>query len=332
MDKRTTHIAYLVVCWNNRKIIDECLQSIMDQVGVKVTVHVIDNASADGSAEYIEKSYPDVKLIKSDKNNGFAKGNNILIKEALVDENVDYVALINSDAVIDKDWSIELMKGLEGKHRVACAQGTTLDHYNHQVIDSQHIYVGDNFQSVQYGYTELYDENYVYVRQVFGVNAAAAIYSRSFIEEQRDTVLFDEKFYMYLEDVDVAFRSIMAGWKNYYVPTAKAHHMGSVSSKKRSNGYNIQMTFRNQAALLFKNMPAKVFFANLPKALRFELHFYRHLKRTEGSGITKKAMAGRFIGLVRLPLYLGDRWRFSKKRKIDNATLERVMKNNGIFG
>lgn len=331
MSSKDKKVAYIVVCWNNRKIIDECLKSLKRQTYKPTDIYVIDNASSDGSADYIAKHHPEVKLIRSSVNTAFAKGNNIVIKEALKDETVAYIALINSDAVIDKEWTAEIVKYIHDKPRVAGVQGITLDYYDHKTVDAEHIFVASNFQSTQHGYGETYKEAYAHPRKVFGVNAAAAIYTRKFIEEQPQQKLFDEKFYMYLEDVDVSFRAIMSGWSNYYIPSARAYHMGSVSAKKRSNGYNLEMTFRNQAALLFKNIPLSVFLANLPEAWRMEKHFYLHLYRNFGPVTMMRIIRARIVGILRLPLYIGDRLRLAKKRKINNATLNRAMRNRGIF-
>lgn len=324
------NIAYLVVCWNNREIIDECIKSIQKQEGVHASIYVIDNNSSDSSAEYIGQKYPKVKLIASKSNNGFARGNNILIKEALKDEATEYVALINSDAVIASDWSIQIVEYINSKAKVACAQGVTLDYYDHGTIDAEHIYVARNLQSIQYGYGDRFKASYAYPRRVFGVNAAAAIYTRDFIENQPESNLFDERFYMYLEDVDVSFRALVTGWDSYYIPAAKAYHMGSVSSKKRSSGYNIEMTTRNQAALMFKNMSTAVFIRLLPDALRFEKHFYMSLKRQYGSKVAWRTLRARFVGIMRLPLYIASRYRIRKHAALDNESLVRIMRQSGI--
>ena len=324
-------VAFIIVCWNNIDIVKQCLNSVQSQSYCEKIIYVIDNNSSDGSVDYIVKNFPDVILIKSSKNNGFAKGNNILIKEAIKDESIGYFALINSDAVLDKNWTSEIVNYITDRPRTAAAQGLTLDYFNHDIIDAKYVYVGDNFQSVQSGYRQKVNNLEIAPKKVFAVNAAAAIYTRAFIVDQKHQTLFDEKFYMYLEDVDVCFRAIVTGWYNYAIPSARAYHMGSVSSKKRANGYNIKMTFRNQAALLYKNMPFTVFMKLLPSALKFEVRFYKHLRKNEGEAIRRLAVKGRIIGLIRVPLYALDRRRIMSKRKISNRRLEEVMRAKGEY-
>jgi GT2 family glycosyltransferase len=323
-------IAFLVVTWNNRKIIDECLTALQEQTYRNFDIYVIDNASEDDTAKHISSRYPEIKLTASKQNHGFAKGNNMLIRQAFKDAEVGYVALVNSDAVLDQEWASELISYVSDKRNVAAAQGVTLDYFNHRTIDAEHIYMRPNFQSVQYGYGERFLSSYAYPRRVFGVNAAAALYSRAFIEAQPFSNLFDEKFFMYLEDVDVSFRALVMGWDNYYVPTARAYHMGSVSSKKRSSTFNIQMTLRNQPALIFKNMPILTFFRFLYGALKFEKNFYKAMEEFHGKEAAGQAKRNRLKGIIRTPLYMLDRLRIMRKRNISHADLERIMLNDGI--
>lgn len=328
--KTSPKVAFLVVTWNNRDIIDECLDALKKQSYHNTATYLIDNASKDDTAAHVAEKYPDVDLIASRFNNGFAKGNNILIREALKDKDVEFVALVNSDAMLDKDWTSELVKHVSGKSNVAAAQGLTLDYYDHNIIDADHIYLRPNFQSVQHGYRERVNASNLYPRRVFGVNAAAALYSRAFIEAQPQKNFFDEKFFMYLEDVDVSFRALLLGWDNFFVPSAKAYHMGSASSKKRSSTFNIEMTIRNQSALLFKNMPTRTFFSYLVRALKFEKHFYTYMNQTFGKDAARAVLRSRIVGILRLPLYIRDRYRTQRRRKLSPKQLERIMTNEGI--
>ena len=92
------------------------------------------------------------------------------------------------------------------------------------------------------------------------------------------------------------------------------------------------MTFRNNAALLFKNMPLKVFLIHLPEAAKMELQYYRHMYKRFGFVAMLRVVRARLVGILRLPLYISDRRRITKQRKISNTTLDRVMRRKGIFG
>jgi GT2 family glycosyltransferase len=291
----------------------------------------LDNASSDNSVRVIQKNHPDISLTRATTNYGFAKGNNLLINECLKDKSVKYVALINSDLTLDPKWTENIVRFAESRSNVACLQGETLDYFNHSLIDSQHIFINEYFRSVQYGHGERKTSS-DYSRKVFGVNAAAAMYTREFIESQLKERLFDEKFFMYLEDVDVALRSVVMGWDNYYVAGATAYHMGSVSAKKRSSTFSLYMIFRNQPALLFKSLPLGVFLRHLPLVLRVERGIYKQLYKVEGEKAAREARRGRLVGLLRLPLYFADRAFIRRYTKISNSDLEYTLNHKGFFG
>ena len=93
--------------------------------------------------------------------------------------------------------------------------------------------------------------------RVFGVNAAACLFTREFIEAQPFDELFDESMFMYLEDVDVATRATVMGWTSYFVPDAIAYHLGSASTGEGTgkSRYAFYMTYRNNFGMLVKNLP-----------------------------------------------------------------------------
>lgn len=322
-------VAYILVCWNNQTLIDECMESIKNQLYPQKEIYFIDNNSSDGSADYVEKHYPQVKLIKSNKNNGFAKGNNILITEALKDPDVDYFALVNTDARLNPDWTSELVNVAKNNPKTATLQGLTLDYFDHAIVDSHHIYVAKNLQATQYGYKQRADQNDYYTREVQGVNAAAAIVTRAFIEAQPENNLFDESFFMYLEDVDVALRAEVMGWKNYFVSTARAYHMGSASSNKRSSSFSLYYTARNQPVMLVKNMPLKVLLKASKYFLKNEYQMLRYLNNSYPPQFVHAYIRGRLIGYPRALLYFSKRRKLSKKRVINSDFLWSIMQNKG---
>jgi len=324
-------VAYVVVCWNNKALLKECLDAIEGQTYKHASIYLIDNNSTDGSADFVEKNYPRVNLIRSDANNGFAKGNNIVIKEVMKDKDVQYVALINSDAILDKDWTTHIVQTALQKPRAAALQGITIDYYNRNLVDSHHIYMANNFQSTQYGYKELYDEKSYFTRKVMGVNAAAAIYSMAFIKSQPFNDFFDEDFFMYLEDVDVSLRALMTGWDNYFVAGAKAYHMGSASSNKRSSDFSLYYTARNQFGLLIKNIPFRVLMHNFSTFIKFEIHFILHLKKNYSNHTARVYIRGRVVGILRAPIYIVKRKKIVGSRKLSSEYLNEVISKKGFI-
>jgi hypothetical protein len=325
----TKRVAYIIVCWNNKDILAECIESINQQNYKDKDIYLIDNNSSDGSADFIATNYPEIKLIRSNKNNGFARGNNLLIQEALKDEKVKYFALINSDARITSDWTEKLINESDKHKNVACLQGLTLDYFDHAIVDSHHIYLSVNLQSTQYGYQQSNSQQYLSSCEVMGVNAAATIITREFIEEQPYNKLFDESFFMYLEDVDVSLRALNIGWHNYFVAEAIAYHIGSASSKARSSSFSLYYTARNQVGLLLKNIPVSILIRACPSFLRNEYNLFIYIKSNYSKLTVFKYVQGRVVGLLRTPLYLFKRRQLQKNTKIEPNFFWTLMSSKG---
>ena len=312
-------VGYLVVSRNNERTILQCLLSIVEQNYTAKKIYLLDNCSEDLTVELVEKIFPDVFIIKSKSNLGFAASNNQLVRLALTDKTIKYLALVNSDAELEKNWTKLIVEFAETTVKGAGFQGLTLKALERDKVDSHHLYVRQNLQSIQFGF-EL-NKNLIATdtREVFGVNAAAAIYSRAFIENEPQQNLFEEKFFMYLEDVDVAFRAQLSGWRNYHVNGAVAYHLGSGSSKRY--GFNWYMTCRNQPALILRNLPSDLTYRCLKSALKFEPILYHAAYKEDGIRLLLKVILGRVVGLLRLPLYLRDRKRIQKLKSVPSSQI-----------
>ena len=317
-------VAFIIVGWNNRPLLADCFDSIAKQTYKPVQVIYVDNASTDGSVDWVSQHWPDVKILAQDTNTGFAKGNNLGMAAALEMPGVGYLALINSDARLDPTWAEQLTRFAGRKPKGACFQGTTLDYYNHAIIDSTHIFVARNGQGTQ-GNWRLYLANELGPRKIFGSNAAACLITRAFIEGQPFGSLFDETLYMYLEDIDLASRATIMGWDNWLVPAARAYHMGSVSAAKRSSSFSLYMTFRNNSAVLFKNFPSRLILRMLPRLIRGDLDTIIELRRRGQSQSIWPVIKGRVLGILRLPLFVGKRLKMRHYRRIDSDYLWRLM-------
>lgn len=318
-------VAFVVVGWNNADILPDCFASIEQQTYRHIDTYFVDNGSKDNSVSATKENFPSVKIIEPGYNTGFAKGNNLAIEEIMKDPEVAYVALLNSDARLEPEWTAQIVSFAEGKPKGALFQGTTLDYYNESIIDSTHIYVSYNGQATQ-GNWRYYYQQELGPRKVFGVNAAACVISRKFIEAQPfGEELFDEKMFMYLEDVDLAARATVMGWDNYLVPGARALHMGSASSGKNP-GFSLYMTFRNNSAMLFKNFPLTMLIRMMPAIARGDFDTLRVLWRTDRKDAARKVLKGRVVGLLRLPLFFARRRKVLKRMSIPKGYFWNLMR------
>lgn len=322
-------VAIIVVAWNNEDILPGALDSVREQTYPFVDTYVIDNDSKDSTAALVARNYPEVVLIHGGSNLGFARGNNVAIEYALTRRSdYRYLVFLNSDARLRADWVERMVAFAEGKPTGALFQSVTLDYFDPQIIDSTHVYVSTSGQGTQGNWRSPY-LGPVGPMRVFGVNAAAAMISRAFVEAQPLDMLFDERMFMYLEDVDLSARATVLGWDNYLVPDTEAYHMGSASSGKNP-GFSLYMTFRNNTAMLLKNYPAAVLVRMLPRVLLGDVRTVKHLVRQDRSRAAWKVVQGRAVGILRAPLYRGDRRRMAAARTIDPQYLTALMRKGFI--
>ena len=319
-------VAYIIVSWNNKDILDECIESIFEQKNVQKHVLLVDNDSKDGTAEYITNTYPKVFVMAQEANHGFAKGNNIGIKEALKDPSVEFVVLLNSDARLADNWTETLARQARLKVRTATMQSITLDYYDHGIMDSTHVYLSTIGQATQGSFRQpIAFGSDVAPQKVFGCNAAAMLITRKFIEAQPFEDFFDETMFMYLEDVDVATRATVMGWDNYVVPGTRAYHMGSASSGKNP-GFSLYMTFRNNLGLMIKNLPFPILMKVILMIPRSDRASIRHLKRIGKSEGVPAILKGRAASLLYIPIFLMKRHTLKKSRKVDTQYLWHLMR------
>lgn len=247
-------ISVIIINYNGKHLLKECIQSILNQSYPDIEIIMVDNASRDGSAEFIEELFPQIKIIKLSLNTGFAGGN----IEGLKYASGDYIMLLNNDVAIDMDCVNNLVASMEKHPDVGIASAKMLV-YGKDIIDS----AGDGFSTSLKGFKRgegLQANHYDNEEYIFGACAGAAIYRRKMIEE---IGFFDEDFFLIHEDTDLNLRAQLAGWKVLYVSSAIAYH------KVRSTIGNMSDTaiyysLRNCELVRMKNIPTGIFLRCLP--------------------------------------------------------------------
>ncbi len=298
--------AVVVVCWNNEALLEGCLDSLCAQTisADLIRTVLVDNGSSDGSVAFVRSNYPSVNVVEVGWNSGFAHANNVGIAAAFADPDVDGVVLLNSDARLAPDWISVVTSFARQRPRGATFQALTLDASNHDVVDSHHVFLARSLHAMQFGtgvsvQSSGLDDSCS--ERVFGVNAAACLYTRSFLDAQPFEEYFDSTMFMYLEDVDLALRALMMGWESWYVEGTRAYHMGSASTATRARGFALRQTWRNQPVLLLSNLPWSVLVRGLLGLLWHEVGAVRHLRATDQSSLVRSIARGRVAGLRLIP-------------------------------
>jgi GT2 family glycosyltransferase/glycosyltransferase involved in cell wall biosynthesis len=241
-------IAVVVPNWNGRSWLQACLESIARQTRSAEQTIVVDNGSTDGSLELLREADPPVRVLRLGRNTGFAYAANRGAEAA----DAEAVALVNTDVVLAPDWLERMSRALEADEKVAAVACKMLD-----LGDPRFLYdTGDVLRRdgacVQRGRFELDDGRFDEPGEVFGACAGAALYRRTALLE---TGGFDERFFAYIEDVDLALRLRLAGWRCRYEPVVARHAgHGSSSSLAPPPAYWIE---RNTLLLLAKAFPPR---------------------------------------------------------------------------
>jgi GT2 family glycosyltransferase len=259
--------AIVIPNWNGAEVIGDCLRSLHKQT-LPADIIVVDNGSSDGSIELIERDFPLVKLIKLAHNTGFTGGVNRGLAHALK-QDYEAVALFNNDAVADSHW-LERLAGVMQEHPGAGVVTGKL-----MLNDRQHIDSTGECYSIwglpfPRGRGQADKGQYDKPQAVFGATGGASLYRTSTL---RLIGTFDNKYFAYLEDVDLSWRARLAGWEVYYQPEAVAYHKVGTTSAKLGN-FRRYHFIKNFHLTYLKDMPGWLFWLYLPLAFLTSLRLF----------------------------------------------------------
>ena len=312
-------VTVIIVNWNGRTLLSECLGSLRNQEFKDFKTILVDNGSLDGSVEWIQRHYPEIKTISLSKNTGFCVANNIGFSKA----QTKYVALLNNDAVAHPLWLLNLVAGLETYEQAGSVASKILHYAKPDIIDR----VGDGYTKAGVGLlrgrgrpANAYDKP----QWVFGACAAAALYRKSMIDE---IGFFDEDFFLIYEDVDLSFRAQLNGYKCLYVPDATVYHKAS-STIVRDSDISIYYGHRNLEWVYFKNMPSSL----LMKTLFFHMiHTIGSMLYFGSKGNIRSIMKAKSDALKQMKRVLRKRQDIQKGKQVDNAYLWNLFDKEYFF-
>jgi GT2 family glycosyltransferase len=274
-------ISVIILNYNGKDYIEECLDSVLDQTYEPLEIIVVDNASIDSSLEILKEKYSSkIKLIESNTNLGFAGGNNL----ALDYTKGEFIALLNNDAVADRRWIEEFMSAVNRCDGTFGMWASKILFYDdREIIDTAgHLIYPDGLNRGR-GKGEKDKGQYDKEEEVFFPSGCAAIYRK----EMLDIIgFFDPDFFAYGDDTDLGMKARIAGWKCIYVPKSVVYHHSSAASGKYSplKAYLVE---RNRLWVLIKYFPLRyILLSPFYTVLRWILQLY--------GALTGKGAAGRF--------------------------------------
>ena len=316
---KTPLVSIVVICWNNKRYLNDCLSSVLSLAYPNIEVLLTDNASSDGSADYVRQNFPPITVIQNEKNLGFAEGNNVAMRQA----KGKYVVTLNPDTKVDERWIEELVKVAEKDKRIGSCASKVLFLNNPKRIDSVGELIlrtgdamGKGFYSIDRGQ---YDEQ----EEIFGVTAGAGFYRKRMLNE---IGLFDKDLFTWYEDVDLMWRIRLTGWKCIYVPSAIVyhHHSGTVDDL---NPMKIYYLHRNRLYVIFKNYSLRLLKKYSKIIAKSEFLFFKQCIREKN----KAGVKGQISAILNVPKILIKRLKAPKKQISFRVCIEWIEKSEKHF-
>ena len=231
--------------WNGKHFLQSCLDSLRAQTHPNIEVIIVDNASSDGSQEYIKTAYPEVFLIELSENQGFTGACNIGMEKATG----EIVSLLNNDTEVEPNWIAEIVSAFDRHPDVGMIASKMLLFNERDKIHTTGDFFTTDGRAGNRGVWEKDEGQYDTEDYVFSACGGSSAYRQSMLDK---IGLLDNDYFFLLEDVDLAWRTQLTGYKVLYVPTAIVYHHLSAT------GGGVTASFhdgRNSIWIVVKNLP-----------------------------------------------------------------------------
>jgi hypothetical protein len=235
-------ISVCIVNWNTKDLLCNCIESINNNTTIYINYEIIvlDNNSSDGSVEMVRQRFPNCILLESKDNIGFSAGNNACLRKA----HGKYIFFLNPDTILSTNALLGMFNFLEINSDMGavgckllnqdksiqfiCARTypTLFNQLTYLLMLNKLLPKSKIFSTIEMGYWDHKDS------QIVDCLSGACIFARKSIIEELSG--FDEKYFMYGEDVDLCYRIKKAGWKIYYLASEEIYHLEGQSSRKRT--------------------------------------------------------------------------------------------------
>lgn len=248
--------AVVILNWNGRNFLEKFLPGVIEHSSNDGTVIIADNASTDGSVEYLENHHPEIRIIKLDRNYGFSGGYN----KALGLVKADYYILLNSDIEVTPGWIPPVIGIMEQDPMIAACQPKIRSYHEREKFE----YAGAAGGFIdKYGYPfcqgrlfqsiEQDNKQYDQVKEIFWATGAC-MFLRAEVFHRIGG--FDDDFFAHMEEIDFCWRAKNLGYKIIYCPGSTIFHIGG-GTLPRKNSQKTYLNIRNNIIMLFKNLESQ---------------------------------------------------------------------------
>lgn len=276
-------VAVVILNYNGKKFLEQFLPNVIENTnGEMAEIVVADNASTDGSVDFMRERFPDIRLIVNDFNGGFATGYNVALRQV----QAEFFVLLNSDIEVTPQWIEPIIALMDADKSIAACQPKILSYYERNKFE----YAGASGGYIdRYGYPfcrgrlfqhlEEDQGQYDETQEVFWATGAC-LFVRADLYLQHGGL--DDSFFAHMEEIDFCWRMKNLGYKIYCCPQSKVYHIGGGTLPK-SSSRKTYLNFRNNLSLIYKNLPSK--HVSWVVAYRILLDWVAALKFLFGGGL-----------------------------------------------
>lgn len=322
-NQTSVKLSVIIPNWNGKELLKICLPSLKKQTFKDFEVVIVDNGSTDGSLDYVEKYFPEVKLVKLKSNIGFSPAVNLGIKICVG----EMMVLLNNDTEVDKNCLRILVETAEKKKDIGFIAAKILDFKNRKLIDSAGDYIDAVGHADNYGRGEEDGKKFSKPGYLFLATAGGSLFKREVFEK---VGFFDYEYFAYMEDVDFCLRAQLLGIKGWFEPKAKIYHIHKATSS-RNPAFTEYLQYRNMTLTVLKNFPKELFLKdfNWLKVILVNINTIRFLA---GIGFFKEALKAEWYVLKTLPQILKKRSEIQSNIKVPvNYILENISPKKITF-
>jgi GT2 family glycosyltransferase len=317
----TDSVLVSIVSFNGKTFLQRCLDCVLSQTYRPIEVCLLDNASEDGTVDFVAKNFPAVKLVSSKINLGFGGGHNVIIRQTYS----TFVLVLNQDAFLTPTFLEELLTAVKDRPEVGIFGGKLYSLRRAEpnievgeVIDMTWLDIEKKRRQVCYAHSQPDKGQAAVPTFAFAMDGAAMLLRRTMLEEiQIDGEYYDEDFFAGKEDLDISWRAQLCGWKCLYVPSAIGHHFRTFTPKDRRSeisGVLRTSSVRNRYLLMLKNDLVKHFVRHFPHIAIYDLKILAYILLYERSSLEGYVQALRLVRRA-----LRKRRVIMDRKKVDDA-------------
>ena len=264
-------VSVILINWNHLTYLPDCLGALKAQEYPDLEITIVDNGSADGSVDWIQRHYPDVNLIAFPDNRGFAPAFNLAARET----SAEFLLSLNPDVTVQPGFISELVNAIQEEGRIGIAAPKLLMADQPERIDTTGLFISRARRPYDRGQGEIDQGQYDRQTEVFGACGAAALYRRKMLVDLAiDGQYFDDDFFAYYEDADLSWRAQLHGWRSVFAPAAIGFHRRGGGDTLRKGKARVssgpRLALRNRYLMTIKNDELSSFLLDLPLILAAE--------------------------------------------------------------